>query len=124
MDYDMPSGSNSSILISDGAKNIFIIKVWNLSKENNKDNSTTLIYLFEVKHGNTKKMCEICSKIENTRGRRQWRLVFIVNFEHTYYLFSKIFIVDFEQVNVCCENEKWKQRQYYQYIYIHTVIQK
>ena len=38
--------------------------------------------------------------------------VFIVNFEHTYYFFSKIFIVDFEQVNVCCENEKWKQRQY------------
>ena len=38
--------------------------------------------------------------------------VFIVNFEHTYYLFSEIFIVDFEQVNVCCENEKWKQRQY------------
>ena len=70
-------------------KTIFIIKVWNLSKENNKDNkdnSTTLIYLFEVKHGNIKKMCEICSKIENTLGRRQWRRseVFIVNFEQTY----------------------------------------
>ena len=42
-------------------------------------------YLFKVINRNTKKKCEICSKlIIKTPERHQWRLsgVFIVNFEH------------------------------------------
>ena len=47
------------------------------------------IYLFKVNSRNTRKRCEICSKLTiNTPERRQWRRsgVFIVNFEHISHL--------------------------------------
>ena len=48
-------------------------------------------------------MCEIWSKvIIKIPEQRYWRRsgVFIVNFEHFYYLFSSVSIIEFEQVNV------------------------
>ena len=47
-------------------------------------------YLFKVNDGNTRKSCEICSKLTTkTPEERQWRHsgVFIVNFEHISHLF-------------------------------------
>ena len=62
------------------------------------------IYLFKINNRNTIKWCEIYSKLKiKTPERRQWRRpgVFIVNYEHISHIFSSVFIVDFEQVNVC-----------------------
>ena len=61
------------------------------------------IYLFKVNNRNTRKRCEIYSKLAiKTPERRQWHRsdVFIVNFEHVSYLYFSVSIVDFEQVNV------------------------
>ena len=44
------------------------------------------IYLFKVENRNTRKRCEICSKLIKTPERRQWRC-------------SSIFIVKFEQIS-------------------------
>ena len=52
------------------------------------------IYMFKVNNRNTRKMCEICSKlIIKTPERRQWRQwrrsgVFVVNFEHISRIFQ------------------------------------
>ena len=42
------------------------------------------IYLLKVKIGNSRTMCEICSKLNKTPERRQWLRsgAFSVNFEH------------------------------------------
>ena len=48
------------------------------------------IYLFKANNRNTRKGCEICSKLTiKTREWRHWRLsgVFLVNFEHISNLF-------------------------------------
>ena len=48
------------------------------------------IYLFKANNRNTRKRCEICSKLTTkTPERCHWRRsgVFIVNFEHVFYLF-------------------------------------
>ena len=60
------------------------------------------IYLFSVNNTNSRKMCEICSKLTiKTPERRQWHRcgVFIVNFEHATP-FSSVSIVDFKQLHV------------------------
>ena len=47
------------------------------------------IYLYKINNRNTRKRCEICSKLTiKTPERRQWRRsgVFIVNFEHILHL--------------------------------------
>ena len=49
-----------------------------------------IINLFKVNNRNTRKRCEICSKlIIKTPERRQWRFsgVFIVNFEYISHFF-------------------------------------
>ena len=58
-------------------------------------------YLFKVINTNTRKRCEISSKLK-TPERRHWCHpdVFIVNVEHISHLFSNVSIVDFEHVNV------------------------
>ena len=48
------------------------------------------IYLFNVNKRNTRKKCEICSKLTIKTERRQYES-----------LVSSVSIVDFEQVNVC-----------------------
>ena len=54
------------------------------------------IDLFKVNNRNTRKKCEICSKLPiKTPG------VFIVNFEHISH-FCLVSFVDFEQVNFSC----------------------
>ena len=60
------------------------------------------IYLFKVNNGNSRKTCEICSKLTiKTQERGHLRSgIFIVNFEHISHLFLGVSIVDFEQVNV------------------------
>ena len=59
------------------------------------------IYLFNVNNINTRKRCEICSKLTvKTPERRRCSGVFTVNFEHILQLFSSASIVEFEQVNV------------------------
>ena len=62
------------------------------------------IYLFIVSSKNTRKRCEICSKltIKTPEGRYCSRsVVFIVNSEQIFFTsFSSISIVDFEQVKV------------------------
>ena len=58
-----------------------------------------------VNNWNTRKRCEICSKLTiKTPERRQWRRsdVFIVNFEYIS-LSSTVSIINFEQVNVSWE---------------------
>ena len=61
------------------------------------------IHLFKANNRNSRKRCEICSKLTiKTPKRRQWpgSDVFTVNFEHIYTF--RVSIVDFEQVNVSC----------------------
>lgn len=56
-------------------------------------------YILKVNTRNTKKSCEICSKLTiKTAKRRHWPFsgVFIANFEYVFYCFC----VDFEQLNV------------------------
>ena len=66
--------------------------------------SPVSIYLFKVNNRNTTKKCEICSKLTIKRPQQcLWRRsgVFIISFEKTYFtVFSSVFVVDFEQVNV------------------------
>ena len=60
--------------------------IYSLLFENNLAN----IYLFKFNSTNTKRRCEICSKLPiKTREPRQWRRsrVFIVKFEDISYLF-------------------------------------
>ena len=64
--------------------------------------------MFKVNNRNTRKRCDICSKlIIKTPQRRQWHGsgVFIVNSEHisNVDLLTYISIVDFDQVNVSWE---------------------
>ena len=61
------------------------------------------IYVLKVNNRNTRKRCEICSKLTiKIPEQRHWRrsTVFTVNLEHVSHLFSSVSIVDFEQVNV------------------------
>ena len=54
------------------------------------------IYLFKVNNRNTRKTCEMCSKLTmKTPERRRWRLsgVFIVNFEHISPLFLEFLLM-------------------------------
>ena len=68
-------------------------------------------YLFKVNNRNTITRCEIYSKIAiKTRKRRQWRRsgVFVVLFKHIvleFTTYSRVFIVNFEQVNAGWEVE-------------------
>ena len=50
-------------------------------------NSSTNIYLFTVNNSNTRKRCEICSKLTIKSPQRR-STVFIVNFEQISYLFT------------------------------------
>ena len=66
-------------------------------------NFPTNIYLFRVNNSNTRKRCEICSKLTIKSPQRR-STVFIVNFEHVSHLFnpfSSVSTVGFEQVNIC-----------------------
>ena len=47
----------------------------------------TNIYLFKVNNGNTRKKCEICSKLTIKTPEQRRSGVFIVNFEHISQLF-------------------------------------
>ena len=63
-------------------------------------------YLFKINNRNTRKRCEICSKLTiKTIERHHCYLsgVFIVNFEHASLLFLVFTIVEFEQGNVSWE---------------------
>ena len=66
-------------------------------------NSMTNVYVFIVNNSNTRKRCELCSKL--TLKLPQWLpTIFIVNFEHISYLFTSFSCVSnvgLEQVNVC-----------------------
>ena len=60
-------------------------------------------YMFKVNNRNTRKRCEICSKLTiNTSKWRHWRRsgVFIVNFEHISHC-SSASVVNFEHVIAC-----------------------
>ena len=57
--------------------------------------------MFKFNNRNTKKRCEICSKLTTkTPEGSQWRRshVFIVNFEHIS--FFSVSVADYKQVNV------------------------
>ena len=45
------------------------------------------MYLFKVNNRNTRKKCEICSKLTIKTPERRRSGVFIVNFEHISHLF-------------------------------------
>ena len=67
-----------------------------------KNNNITFpvnIYLFKVNKRNTRKRCEICSKLTIKTPERRRSGVFIVKFEHISHLFL-VTIVEFEQVNM------------------------
>ena len=56
------------------------------------------IYLFKASNRNTRKRCEICSKLTlKTPERRYWLLLLTLNIFHTFFLV--FFFVNFEQVN-------------------------
>ena len=60
-------------------------------------------YLLKIDSRNTRKRCEICSKLTiKIPEQRQWRCssVFLVNLEHISHSFSTAFVVNSEQVNV------------------------
>ena len=60
------------------------------------------MYLFKVNNRNTRKRCEICSKLTIKTPKRRYRRrsgMFIVNFEHILHLFKSVAVVDFEQLN-------------------------
>ena len=66
---------------------------------------TTNLYLFKDNNRNTRKGCEIYSKLTvKTPEQRQWSRsgVFIVNFEKISHLF-RVSIIDFIQVSVCSD---------------------
>ena len=68
-----------------------------------RKNSSTNIFLFIVNNRNTRKRCEICSKLTIKSPQRR-STVFINTFEHVSYLFttfSSVSTVGFEQVDVC-----------------------
>ena len=68
-----------------------------------QENSSANIYLFILNNSSTRKRCITCSKL-TIRSPQRHSTVFIVNFEHTSYLFtpfSSVSTVGFEQVNVC-----------------------
>ena len=73
----------------------------------------TNVYLFKVNNRNTRKKCEIFSKltikIERRHGRRSG--IFIVNFEYMSIPFSSVSVVFFEQVNVSWDVQ-WKVWQW------------
>ena len=58
------------------------------------------IYLFKVKSGNTRIMCEICSKLTLKTPEH----VFIVNFEKKFTYCSAVSFADFGQVNASWGN--------------------
>ena len=62
----------------------------------------TFIYLFKANRRNTRKICEICSRVTiKTPERRQWRFYWKL---WTYFSpLSSVSIVDFEDVNICWE---------------------
>ena len=65
------------------------------------------IYFFKFNNRNTRKRCEICSKLTiNTPERRHWRHsgVFVVNFEHVLHLFLVflLFTLNKQILPGCC----------------------
>ena len=65
---------------------------------------------------NTRKSCEICSKLMIKTERRRWRCpeVFIVNFEPQFTLFASVSIANFEKVNVCWLSIYWMITRVYE----------
>ena len=62
------------------------------------------IYLLKFNNKDIRKMRKAWSNVTiKTLERRYWCRydVFIANFEHTLHLFSSVFIVDLEEINVC-----------------------
>ena len=88
--------------------------------------------MFKVSNRNTRKRCEICSKLTIKPPKRcHWRRFggFIVNFEHISHLFSSVSIANFEQVNAgwdvwkSIENIKLSRRQVVlHHIYVKKLI--
>ena len=67
----------------------------------------TFACLKSTNNTDTRKRCEICSKLKiYTLELRDCGCsgVFLVNFEHILHLFLSVSIVDFEQVNVSWES--------------------
>ena len=59
------------------------------------------IYLFKVNNRNTRKRCDICSKLTiKTPEQRHWRRsdVFIVNFERISYLFLLFLLLNLNKL--------------------------
>ena len=87
-------------------------------------------YLFKVNNRNTITRCEIYSKIAiKTRKRRQWRRsgVFVVLFKHIvleFTTYSRVFIVNFEQVNAgweVCREKKCLEKVFAEHLLITAV---
>ena len=74
--------------------------------ENELKNNPAGNYMFKVINRNTRKRCEICSKVKNKITRTTPMAssgVFIVNFEHISHLVLRFLFVNFEQVNASWE---------------------
>ena len=69
------------------------------------------IYLFKVNNRNSRKRCELGSKLTiKTPARRRRRSgLFIDNSEPISKPFSSVSIVDFEQVNVCWIRKSFRE---------------
>ena len=57
-------------------------------------------FLCIMNNSNTRKRCEICSKLTIQTAERR-STVFIVNFEHISHHFSSVSTADFNQAKVC-----------------------
>ena len=65
-----------------------------------RKNSPTNTFLFIMNNSNTRKRCEICSKLTIQTPQRR-STVFIVNFEHISHRFSSVSTADLNQAKVC-----------------------
>ena len=67
--------------------------------------------MFKVNNRNTRKKCEICSKLTIKTPERRRSGVFIVNFEHILHHFLVFLLFEFEQVvaRESCATENYRQ---------------
>ena len=75
----------------------------------------TYIHLFKVNIWNTRKGCEISSKLTKIPERCQWRrsAVFIHNFEHISYLFLVFLLLTLSKYLFAVLGTEWISRAHY-----------
>ena len=82
------------------------------TREKSSSNHPANVYLFKVNNRNTRKRCEICSKLTiKTTERSHWRRsgVFIVNFEHIAHFFLMFLLLNLSKQMLAGHILKWSE---------------